>query len=174
MRRRSMYRAGPLGSGPHPQARALAFGLGLLAALTALFCWFGVQDFEIAREHKQRDRFLAAGRDGVLRLTTISDTDVEAKVEQILDTSTGEFHEDFQQRSAWFIDTVKRSKSKTVGTVLEVGLETVDTDRAEVLVAVSVKTSLTGTQAPARLWRMRISLQDVNGEAKVSDVEFIP
>jgi len=43
------------------------------------------------------------------------------------------------------------------------------------LVAVTVKTSNAGApeQAP-RAWRMRISVQKVGDEAKVSNVEFVP
>jgi len=47
---------------------------------------------------------------------------------------------------------------------------------AEVLVAVTVNTSIAGQpeQAP-RAWRMRILVQqDGDGQAKVSNVEFVP
>lgn len=159
---------------PVSLGRGLVFGLVVVAALTTLVCWLGTQAHDSARKQDLRIRFLAAGREGVMRLTTITDSDVEAKVKQILDSSTGAFHEDFQQRSASFIDTVQRSQSKTVGTVVEAGLETVLDDRAEVLVAVSVKTSLAGSEAPPRLWRMRIGLQKAGREIKVSNVEFVP
>ena len=46
---------------------------------------------------------------------------------------------------------------------------------AEVLVAVTVKTSNAGVpeQAP-RAWRMRITVEKVGDQAKVSNVRFVP
>jgi len=73
-----------------------------------------------------------------------------------------------------FIDTVKQAQSKSVGTVTEAGLESESENDAQVLVAVAVKTSNVGVaEQQPRAWRMRISVQKVGDQAKVSNVEFV-
>ena len=61
--------------------------------------------------------------------------------------------------------------------IAEAGLEpqSITANGAQVLVAVTVKTSNAGApdQAP-RAWRMRITVQKVGDEAKVANVEFVP
>jgi Mce-associated membrane protein len=70
---------------------------------------------------------------------------------------------------------VKQAQSKSVGTVTAAGLESASADQAEVLVAVSVKTSNAGAaDNQPRAWRMRISVQKIGDQAKVSNVEFVP
>ena len=113
-------------------------------------------------------------RQGALNLTTIDWQHAEADVHRILDGATGEFYDDFSRRSGPFIGLVKQVKSTTVGTVVEAGLESETADSAQVLVAVDVKTSYAGApdQDP-RAWRMRIFVQRVGDEDKVSNVEFV-
>jgi Mce-associated membrane protein len=91
-----------------------------------------------------------------------------------LDSATGRFKDDFQQRSQPFIDVVKKAQSKSQGTITEAALESMTGDHAQVLVAVSVKTSAAGAEEQhPRSWRMRISLQKTGTSAKVSDVQFV-
>ena len=68
-----------------------------------------------------------------------------------------------------------KAKSTTVGTITEAGLESETAGTAQVLVAVTVKTSNAGApEQDPRAWRMRISVQKVGDQAKVSNVEFVP
>ena len=87
----------------------------------------------------------------------------------------GKFYDEFEKRAQPFVEVVKQAQSKSVGTIAEAGLESESDNGAQVLVAVTVKTSNAGApqQAP-RAWRMRISVQKVGDEAKVSNVEFVP
>jgi Mce-associated membrane protein len=96
-------------------------------------------------------------------------------VHRILDGATGEFYDDFAKRSQPFIEVLKQAQAKTVGTITEAGLESETTDSAQALVAVSVQTSNAGEpeQVP-RAWRMRINVQKVGDQVKVSDVGFVP
>jgi Mce-associated membrane protein len=119
--------------------------------------------------------FLAVGRQGALNLTTIDFEHVDDDVKRILDSATGPFYDQFQQRAQPFAEVVKQVKSKSVGNVTEAGLESASATEAKVLVAVTVNTAIAGQpqQAP-RAWRMRISVQKVgDGDAKVSNVEFV-
>jgi Mce-associated membrane protein len=153
----------------------LVLGLVMVLALAGLVGWLGYRTYQSQQAEAQRRLFLEVGRQGALNLTTISYTEVEADVQRILDGSTGTFYDDFQKRSQPFIDVVKQAQSKTVGTITEAGLESVQGDSAQVLVALSVKTSNAGAaEQEPRGWRMRIDVQKVGDGAKVSNVEFVP
>ncbi len=154
---------------------ALIAGLIGLLALGGLTGWLGYRTWESHRDEQRRELFLQVGRQGALNLTTIDWEHADADVQRILDSATGTFYDDFQQRAQPFMAVVKQAKSKSAGTIAEAGLESATDNEAEVLVAVSVKTSNAGApEQQPRAWRMRISVEKIGDEAKVSNVEFVP
>ena len=150
-------------------------GLVLVLALGGLTGWLGFRAYESRKAAEQRNLYLQVGRQGALNLTTIDHQHADADVQRILDSATGTFYDDFQRRAQPFVDVVKQAQSKSVGTISEAGLESESGDEAQVLVAVTVKTSNAGApEQEPRAWRMRIIVQKVGEEAKVSNVEFVP
>jgi len=155
--------------------RAIPVGLAVIAALAALVGWSGFHLFQSHQAQAQRSQFLQVARQGAVNLTTIDWQHAEADVHRIVDGATGEFYDDFAKRSQPFIDLVKQSKAKTVGTVREAGLESETADSARALVAVSVLTSSADEPGETpREWRMRIDVQKVGDQLKVSNVGFVP
>ena len=119
--------------------------------------------------------FLQVGRHAALDLTTISAANADTDVARILDSSTGTFHDDWAQRAPAFVGVVKKAQSKSEGSVTAAALESVESDRARVLVAVAVKTStVDAPEEKPRAWRMRIDVQKVGDGTKVANVEFVP
>jgi Mce-associated membrane protein len=150
-------------------------GLVLVLALGGLTGWLGFRAYESHQADEQRKLFLQVGRQGALNLTSIDWEHADADVQRILDSATGTFYDDFQKRAQPFIEVVKQAQSKSVGDVTAAGLESESDDEAQVLVAVTVKTSNAGApEQEPRAWRMRISVEKVEDEAKVSNVEFVP
>ena len=154
----------------------IAVGVGTLVALLAVGGWLG---FRLHQDHQvddQRSLYLQVARQTAINLTTINYAEVDADIKRVLDSATGGFHDEFQNRSGPFVEVVKKVQSKTEGTIADAGLVSSTKDQAQVLVAVSVKTSM-GT-APAdqepRRWRMRLTVDRVGDGAKVSNVEFVP
>jgi Mce-associated membrane protein len=155
--------------------RAMLFGLAVVTALAVLVGWLGFRVHQSQQAQAERSRFLEVARHGALNLTTIDWQHADADVHRILDGATGEFYDDFAHRSQPFIDVVKQAKAKTVGTVTEAGLESETTASAQALVAVSVQTSNAGeSEQVPRLWRMRVTVQKVGDQVKVSNVGFVP
>jgi Mce-associated membrane protein len=154
---------------------ATIIGLVLVVALAGLTGWLGFRTYQSHKADEERNLFLQVGRQGALNLTTIDWQQADANVQRILDSATGTFYDDFQKRAGPFVEVVKQAQSKSVGTIAEAGLESESDNGAQVLVAVTVKTSNAGApeQSP-RAWRMRISVQKVGDDAKVSNVEFVP
>jgi Mce-associated membrane protein len=147
----------------------------IVGALGALAGWLGLGAHQVHQRAQQREVLLQAARQGALNLTTISYTEVDTDIKRILDSATGGFYDDFQKRSQPFVEVVKQAQSMSQGTVTQAGLESVDGDSAQALVAVSVTTSNAGVpEQQPRSWRMRISVQKVGDNAKVSNVEFVP
>jgi Mce-associated membrane protein len=153
---------------------ALVASAAVLAMVTGLTGWLGYLAYEKRQAHAQRDLFVQIARQGAVNLTTINYTEVDADVQRIIDLSTGAFRDDFLQRSKPFIEVVKAAQSKSEGTVTDAGLETQRGDSAQVLVAIAVKSRTAGGEEAPREWRMRIEVQSVGDDAKVSNVVFVP
>lgn len=154
----------------------LATILGLVAviALAGLCGWLGYRAYESRKAADERNLFLQVGRQAALNLTTIDFEHADEDVQRVLDSSTGTFYDDFQARAQPFKEVVKQAKSKSVGSIAEAGVETINGDGADVLVAVTVKTSNAGAaEQEPRAWRMRITVQKVGDEAKVANVRFV-
>ncbi|CPT92224.1 MCE associated membrane protein [Mycobacteroides abscessus] len=161
-----------------PQGRnvraALVAGMLALASVGAMTGWLGWQTFQGAQTQHLRDMFLQTGRQGAVNLTTMDFEHADADIQRVLDMSAGSFYVDFQQRSPAFSEIVKKTQSKTEGTVTDAGIESISGDSARVLVAVAVKTSnLAAPQQRPRLWRMRIDVQRIGDTAKVTNVGFV-
>lgn len=154
---------------------ALVIGVVVVLTLTGLLGWLGYRAYDSHRAQQQRNLFIRVGRQSALNLTTISFTEAAADVQRILDSSTGDFYDDFQKRSSAFVDVVKQAQSKSEGTVVEAGLESQSSNQGKVIVAVTVTSSNAGEpNQPPRAWRMRMTVQKVGDDAKVSQVEFVP
>jgi Mce-associated membrane protein len=147
----------------------------VVMALSGVVGWLGYHAIEASNSAAKTAQMVETGRQGALNLTTIDWEHADADVERILASASGAFYDDFAQRSQPFIDVVKQTKSKSVGTIAEAGLESMSGDGAQILVAVNVKTTLQGaTETAARSWRMRIGVEKNGDEMKVSNVEFVP
>ena len=158
-----------------PVRLALVIGISFAVALTGLCGWLGYRAYEAKQQQQQRQLLLQVGRQGAVNLTTIDYEHADSDVKRILDSATGQFYDEFNTRSAPFIEVVKKSQSKSVGTVTEAGVESIEGNEGQVLVSVSVKTTNRGTvDDQPRYWRMRLTVAREGADAKVSKVEFVP
>jgi Mce-associated membrane protein len=158
---------------PHIQ-RALAVAIAVLSLLAAVNVGLGYRDHQIRQSESLRRDMVDAAREGAVNLTTIDHQQADEAVQRILDTSTGAFRDDFAERATGFIDAAKKAQSKSVGTVADAGLESVDGDVGRVLVALTVMTSNRGVpERQPRAWRMRVTVTPDDDTYKVSSVEFI-
>jgi len=150
---------------------------GLIAVLTVggLSGWLGYRAYQSQQAQQERELYLQVARQGALNLTTIDHQHAEADIQRILDSATGQFYDDFAARSQPFVEVVKQAQSKSVGTIAEAGLESVTGNEAQAIVAVSVNTSNAGApEQQPRAWRMRLTVQKVGDDVKVSNVGFVP
>jgi Mce-associated membrane protein len=156
--------------------RPIAVGLAIIVALFGLGGWLGFRVHQDNQVQAQRNLYVQVARQTAINLTTIDYTEVDADIKRVLDSATGAFHDEFQNRSQPFVEVVKKVQSKSEGTISEAGLLSYTKDQAQVLVAVAVKTSMAAAppdQEPRR-WRMRLTVDKTGDSAKVSNVEFVP
>jgi Mce-associated membrane protein len=158
-----------------PLRAAMLVGVAVVIALATLAGWLGFRLHHLHEAQTERNAYVQVGRQAALNLTTIDWQNADADVRRIIDGATGQFYDDFTKRSQPFIAVVKQTKSTTIGTVTEAALESKTAGTAQVLVAVTVKTTNAAVpdQRP-RAWRMRIFVQQVGDQPKVSNVEFVP
>lgn len=157
-----------------PVRRALIVGTVVVAALGGLCGWLGYRAVLAHRDQQLRELLLDVGRREATNLTSIDYQRVEADVEQILALGTGQFYNDFRGRSTALIDVVRRVQSKSTGTVTEAGLESVDGQEGQVLVAVTVTTTNSGVAEPQpHHLGVRLTVTREGDTAKVSKVDFV-
>jgi Mce-associated membrane protein len=156
--------------------RPIAVGVAIIVGLVGLGGWLGYRLHQDHQVQAQRNLYVQVARQTAINLTTINYTEVDADIKRVLDSATGGFHDEFQNRSQPFVEVVKKVQSKSEGTIAEAGLLSYTKDQAQVLVAVSVKTSMAAAPADQepRRWRMRLTVDKTGDSAKVSNVEFVP
>ena len=165
---------GPAWASRVPSQTAVA--TAIIVALLGVGGWLGFRLYQDQQAQAQRNLYVQVARQTAINLTTINYAQVDADIKRVLDSATGDFHDEFQNRSQPFVEVVKKVQSKTEGTIADAGLINYTKDQAQVLVAISVKTSVAAAPADQepRRWRMRLTVDKTGDGAKVSKVEFVP
>jgi Mce-associated membrane protein len=155
-------------------AGAIAASVAIVA-VAALAGWLGWQTLQERDKQQHRDVVLQVARQAAINLTSIDYTTVDADIQRVLDGSVGTFHDQFQTNATAFANVVRQAQTRTQGSVAEAGVESIDGDTAQILVTASVKTSsVAGPEQNPRVWRMRLTIAQTPGGAKVSNVGFVP
>ena len=151
-------------------------------AAIVLICAFAVasgimvwKDHDAAERAQREASFVAGARQGIVNMTSLDFNRAKEDVQRLLDSSTGQFRDDFQQRAKDFASVVEQSKVVTQGTVTAAALESMDEHSASVLVAASSRiTNSAGAKDEPRMWRIRVTVTEEGGQYKMSKLEFVP
>lgn len=152
------------------------------AAVIVLICAFiGASGYMMWQRHETVERnqraanFIAGARQGVVNLTSMDFNKAKEDVQRVIDSSTGQFRDDFQARAKDFTTVVEQSKVVTQGTVNAAAVQSVNGDAALVLVAATSHiTNAAGAKDEPRNWRLKVTVKNDGGQYKMSNVEFIP
>jgi serine/threonine-protein kinase len=107
-------------------------------------------------------------------LTSLSAQSADSDIQRLIDGSTGQFHDDFANRSSDFRQVVVNSNVLTQGTVNSAGLDSINGSTAGVLVAATSKvTNSNGSSQEPRSWRLALQVEKIGDAYKVSKVEFV-
>jgi Mce-associated membrane protein len=153
------------------QAAAILLILGF-TGLSGFFAW---QHHESTQRAHRFAAFEAGARQGVINITSLDFKRAKQDVQRVIDSSTGEFRDDFQQRAADFAKVVEKSKVVTEGTVNAAAVESMDDHSAVVLISATSRiTNAAGAKDEPRAWRLRVTVTEEGGQYKMSKVEFVP
>jgi len=151
---------------------ALVTALIAAVSLAGLVGWLGFRAYQAEGQDARGRLFVQTAQDVAVNLSTVDYEHVDADAQRIQDAAVGEFADTFAHHKRTYIDNAKHTRTRSLGTVTDAGLESQSGDQGRVLVAVTVKSAEPAGQAP-QLFRMRITVQKIGGGAKVSNVAFV-
>ncbi|BBZ13002.1 hypothetical protein [Mycobacterium branderi] len=150
------------------------------AAIVAICALLGASGYMLWHHHtvdqqRQRDAaFMAAARQGVVNMMSLDFHKAKEDVQRVIDSSTGEFRDDFQKRAADFTSVVEQSKVVTEGSAKTTGIESTGKDSAVVLVLANERvTNAAGAKEEPRSFRLRVTVSRDGDQIKMSKVEFV-
>jgi Mce-associated membrane protein len=148
------------------------FGTAASLAASGYMTW---HHREATRHQQQSAEFAAAARQIAVTLMSIDAAKAEESVKQILDSSTGQFHDEFKAASEDFVKLAEDGKVVTDVTVKAAAVEAMTKDSATVLVTTtSTVTNAGGADKQPRSWRLSVDLVKVAEQLKMSKMEFVP
>lgn len=164
------------------RVRLPSWSVAWKAAVVVLICVFvAASGYMMWHRHERSERdqrianFVAGARQGVVNVTSLDFNKAKEDVQRVIDSSTGQFRDDFQQRAKDFTTVVEQSKVVTQGTVNAAAVQSVDGNSALVLVAATSRiTNAAGAKDEQRNWRLKVTVTDDGGQYKVSKLEFVP
>lgn len=160
-----------------PRRRTVLFGIAILCVAVQL--GLGVlmvrHHREVMHEQQLAGEFTVAARQVVVTLMSIDAANAKDDAQRIIDSSTGQFRDEFQNAAEAFVKTAQQAKVSTTTTVQEAVVDSMTDDTAVVLVAArSTVTNAAGAQEEPRTWRLSVHLVREDGQLKMSTMEFIP
>ena len=127
------------------------------------------QRHETTERNQRIANFVAGARQGVVNMTSLDFNRAKEDVQRVIDSSTGQFRDDFQQRAKDFTTVVEQSKVVTQGTVNAAAVQSIDGNSALVLVAATSRiTNAAGAKDEPRNWRLKVTVTDDGGQYKMS------
>jgi len=157
-----------------------AIGITALVVLIVAFAGLTVlmtkQHQDNTARQERTAAFVAGAKQCVIYMTSMDFNNAKADVQRVIDSSTGDFKTDYQQRAPDLATVVAQSKVVSEGTVNAAALESIEANTAQVLVSATsrITNSPPGKQEPPRAWRMRVTVVEDGGQYKMSKVEFVP
>nr|WP_163717500.1 hypothetical protein [Mycobacterium bourgelatii] len=133
------------------------------------------EDHNAAERRQRAANFIAGAKQGVINMASLDFHRAKEDVQRLLDSSTGQFRDEFQQRAKDFVTVVEESQVITQGTINAAAVESMDEHSASVLVsATSTITNADGAKDEPRVWRLRVTVTEEGGQYKMSKLEFVP
>ncbi|OBI90326.1 hypothetical protein [Mycobacterium asiaticum] len=140
-------------------------------AASGYMLWY---EHDANERHQRAANFVAGAKQGVINMTSLDFNRAKEDVQRLLESSTGEFRDDFQQRAKDFVTVVEQSKVVTQGTITATAVESMNDNSASVLVtATSRITNAAGAKDEPRVWRLRVTVTEEGGQYKMSKLEFV-
>jgi Mce-associated membrane protein len=159
-----------------PRRKAVAVGVGIVLGCASLgasgyMLW---QHHTLMHKRQLAQEYAAAARQGVTTLMSFDANHVKEDFQRIIDASTGELKEQLSATASFRAKQAEDSKASSKVAVQAVAVESVADNSAVVLVsAKSDVTDADSTKRPPALWQISVTIERVDGQLKVSRVDFL-
>jgi Mce-associated membrane protein len=162
---------------PHrPRRKAVAAGVGIILGCASL----GASGYMVWQHHtlthKQQlaHEYAAAARQGVTTLMSFDANHVKEDFQRIIDASTGELKDQLSATASFRAKQAEEAKASSKVAVQAVAVESATDNSAVVLVsAKSDVTDADNTKRPPALWQISVTINRVDGQLKMSRVDFL-
>jgi len=129
----------------------------------------------VAQQMQRAAKFSATARDAVVAMMTIEPGTARDDMQRFVDDTTGLFKASILMGAERYLQAVQESKISSKVAVQAVGVESMTEDSAVVLVAAKSELTKPNQAKPAvRSMRVVVSVEEDNGQPKVSRLEFVP
>ncbi|MGC0364387.1 hypothetical protein ABH922_002371 [Rhodococcus sp. 27YEA15] len=134
----------------------------------------GVDRFQAHAVVRADSAAVDAGTAAVTRLISASYTDADVAA-QILSQATGVWAQEFEPNASQFEAVLAQSRTQADGEVVTAAVERRDDDgsRTLLIAAVSTVSNVAGAKDEGRMWRLRVTVKEVDGTWKISRIEPI-
>jgi Mce-associated membrane protein len=129
----------------------------------------------VVRDQQRNAEYSAAARQSIVTMMSLDYSKAKEDVQRIIDNTTGQFKDDFQNNAPDFIKVAEDSKVVTDVSVNATAVESMTDNTATVLVAATSRvTNSAGAKQDPRSWRLSVDLKRDGGQIKMAKVEFVP
>ncbi len=144
-----------------------------VVALAGVLVWQVVELREDRRDDARRDEVREVATAQVLDLTTLDSDTVDQKLESMTSRTAGEFTDQIGTITATFADLVRTNDIAASGVVDSAAVSRLTKDDATVVVASTATVSEAGGEPSQRTYRLRVTLEQGDGDWKITGMEFV-
>jgi Mce-associated membrane protein len=160
-----------------PRWRLVNAALAVLLVVVAVGASVAVSRWQDQRRLEgDRQAALAAAKQAAVNFVSVSQSTVDADMQRIIDSATGDFKDQYVSNKATFHDQIVANKASATGTVLRAAILSSDSDSAVVLVAVDATIKNAGTP-DGRLshYRLQLNMARDGGTGRwlVAQLDFV-
>ncbi|MCK0439512.1 hypothetical protein MUG78_08560 [Gordonia alkaliphila] len=154
---------------------ALISGVVLLVAGIVLAALFAVGYQRIDRDRELRAEYATFARQVVVQMTTLNSENADAMYKLALEKTSGRAQQVFRDNMKQVTDLIREGDAVTNTTVLTDAVSKATEDEGTVLMVVGWESrSKDGKQEPLyQTFRYKVGLTRINGDVKVTDLEFV-
>jgi len=174
-RRRRLPRLSRLPRVTWKVAAAVTAAVAVICAALAATGYVAWQHRGIEKERQRSAEYAAAARNGVLTMMSLDPSTARDDMQRFADDTTGLFKVGILMGAEDAIKALEKSKVTAKGTVKDVAVESMTKDSAVVLVAARAEYTKPGQAKPdTQSVRLVVTVQNEQGQLKISRIEFVP
>lgn len=172
--------AEPPNAGPGPARRRkritlTVIGVAALVALTAGTVDVAAAHLRHRAEDAHRTDLVDAARAGVLALVDVHVDTADEDLDRLRELSTGRFASELSDTTSDLASALRDARVDSAGRIDSAALAEQRGESGVVLVAASAQVAnVDSPEATTRTYRLRVTLDEVDGRLLMSTVEFVP